>query len=45
MSDLEASPSKRTAAGKAANHLISGPGWKGEVPTGMEHISIATRYR
>lgn len=44
MGDLEASPSKRTAAGKAANYLIRGPGWKGEVPTGMEHISIATRY-
>jgi hypothetical protein len=44
MSDLEASPSKRTAGGAAANYLITGPGWKGEVPAGMKHIPIATRY-
>ena len=44
MSDLEASPSKRTADGKAANYLMTGPGWKGSVPEGMKHIPIATRY-
>jgi hypothetical protein len=44
MSDLEASPSKRTADGKAANYLMTGPGWKGTVPEGMKHIPIATRY-
>jgi hypothetical protein len=44
MTDLESSPSTRTAGGKAANYLITGPGWKGEVPAGMKHIPIATRY-
>jgi hypothetical protein len=44
MSDLEASPSKRTAGGAAANNLIRGLGWKGDVPAGMKHIPIATRY-
>jgi hypothetical protein len=44
MHDLESSPSKRTAGGKAANYLITGPGWKGTVPDGMKHIPIATRY-
>src|SRR5262245_14066309 len=27
-----ASPGSRTGDGKAANYLITGPGWKGEVP-------------
>jgi hypothetical protein len=44
MSDLESSPSARTAGGKAENYLITGPGWNGQVPTGMKHIPIATRY-
>ena len=44
MHDLESSPSKRTAGGKAANYLITGPSWKGTVPEGMKHIPIATRY-
>jgi hypothetical protein len=44
MHDLESSPSKRTAGGKAANYLITGPDWKGTVPEGMKHIPIATRY-
>ncbi len=44
MSDLESSPSARTAGGTAANYLITGPGWNGTVPTGMKHITIATRY-
>jgi hypothetical protein len=44
MSDSESSPSKRTADGKAANYLFTGPGWKGTVPAGMKHFSIATRY-
>ena len=44
MSDLESSPSKRTAGGNAANYLITGPGWQGTVPDGMKHIPIATRY-
>ena len=44
MSDSESSPSKRTADGKAANYLFTGPGWKGEIPAGMKHFPIATRY-
>lgn len=38
------SPSTRTAGGAAANYLITGPGWKGEVPKGMKHLAIPTRY-
>ena len=38
------SPGKRTTGGKAANYLITGPGWKGEVPAGMTHVASATRY-
>jgi hypothetical protein len=44
MSDSKSSPSKRTADGKAANYLFTGPGWKGDVPAGMKHIPMATRY-
>src|SRR5271166_3543931 len=40
MSDF-ATPSARTAGGKAANYLITGPGWKGEVPEGMRHIPVS----
>src|SRR5262245_5807282 len=43
MIDFE-SPGTRTAGGAAANYLITGPGWKGEVPAGMKHIPVATRY-
>jgi hypothetical protein len=39
-----ASPGTRTGDSKAANYLITGPGWKGEVPKGMKHIPAATRY-
>lgn len=39
-----ASPGSRTGDGKAANLLLTGPDWKGEVPKGMTHISVATRY-
>jgi len=38
------SPGTRTAGGDAANYLITGPGWKGEVPTGVKQIKCATRY-
>lgn len=44
MSDAEASPSTRTAGGKAANYLFTGPGWKGDVPQGVKHFPVATRY-
>jgi hypothetical protein len=39
-----ASPGTRTGDGKAADYLITGPGWKGEVPKGMKHIASATRF-
>jgi len=39
-----ASPGSRTAGQKAANYLITGPGWKGAVPPGLQHIPVATRY-
>ncbi|MET4605358.1 hypothetical protein ABIB90_004853 [Bradyrhizobium sp. JR4.1] len=44
MSDSESSPSRRTADGKPANYLFTGPGWKGEVPAGMTQFPMATRY-
>jgi hypothetical protein len=44
MHDLESSPSKRTAGGVAANYLFTGPDWKGNVPAGMKHIPMKTRY-
>jgi hypothetical protein len=44
MSDSENSPSKRTADGKAANYMFTGPGWKGEVPAGVKPFPVATRY-
>jgi hypothetical protein len=37
-------PGSRTSGGKAANYLLTGPGWKGEVPKGMQHIPFPTRY-
>lgn len=39
-----ASPGTRTGDGKAADYLITGPGWKGTVPRGMTHIPAASRY-
>jgi hypothetical protein len=44
MTDLANSPSARTAGGKEANYLITGPRWHGDVPVGMKHIPMATRY-
>jgi hypothetical protein len=44
MTDSKSSPSKRTADGKAADYLFTGPGWNAEVPAGMKHFPIATRY-
>lgn len=38
------SPGARTGATKAANYLITGPGWKGDVPEGMKQIKSPTRY-
>lgn len=39
-----ASPGSRTFGEKAATYLITGPGWEGEVPEGMEQIKSPTRY-
>ncbi len=39
-----ASPGTRTGDSKAADYLLTGPGWTGEVPKGMKHIKSATRY-
>ena len=33
-----------TSGAKAMTYLFTGPGWKGEVPKGMTHISFPTRY-
>ncbi len=37
-------PGARTAGGAATNYLLTGPGWKGDVPAGMKHIPVATHY-
>jgi hypothetical protein len=39
-----ASPGRRTAGGKAASYLITGPGWAGKIPAGMTQIKSPTRY-
>ncbi len=39
-----ASPGTRTGDNAAANYLITGPGWTGQVPAGMKQIKSATRY-
>jgi hypothetical protein len=39
-----ASPGTRTGDGKAAAYLLTGPDWKGEVPSGVKHIPAATRH-
>lgn len=44
MSASPSSPSKRSADGKAANYLFTSPGWKGDVPAGMKHFPMSTRY-
>src|SRR5580704_19001937 len=44
MTDLKSSPSTRIAGGNGENYLITGPGWSGDVPAGMKHISMPTRY-
>jgi len=44
MTDLAASPGTRTAGGKAASYLFTGPEWDGTVPEGMKHVPMTTRY-
>ncbi len=34
----------RTTGGKAMKFLLTGPGWKGEVPEGMTEVKSPTRY-
>lgn len=38
------SPGTRTTGGAAEKFLLTGPGWKGEVPSGMTEIKSPTRY-
>ena len=38
------SPGARTTGGKTGNFLLTGPGWKGEVPKGMTHYEFGSRY-
>lgn len=37
-------PGSRTTGGRAANFLITGPGWSGQVPAGMKEIKSPSRY-
>lgn len=37
-------PGSRTTGGKAGKFLLSGPNWKGDVPAGLTHVKIPTRY-
>src|SRR3954451_14234098 len=37
-------PGARTTGAKAANFLITGPSWSGQVPAGMREIKSPTRY-
>jgi hypothetical protein len=43
MTDFD-SPGMRTAGGKAATYLLTGPGWTGRVSAGMKQIHVPTRY-
>ncbi|QDU28119.1 hypothetical protein ETAA8_32120 [Anatilimnocola aggregata] len=38
------SPGKRDGTGKATNYLVTGPGWSGDVPAGMQQVKSPTRY-
>jgi hypothetical protein len=39
-----ASPGSRTTGQKAADFLITGPKWSGQVPSGMVEIKVPSRY-
>jgi hypothetical protein len=43
-SDVFASPGWRTTGTQAANFLVTGPGWTGSVPDGMQQIKAPTPY-
>lgn len=38
------SPGSRTTGEKAADILISGPGWQGQPPAGMQHVKSPTQH-
>ncbi len=40
--NVDTSIGKRLAGTKAADYLISGPAWKGDIPPGLNHIVAAT---
>lgn len=40
--NIFASPGSRTTGTKAGNYLITGPGWLGDVPVGMQQIKAPT---
>ncbi|MGZ0712777.1 DUF1254 domain-containing protein (plasmid) [Coraliomargarita sp. W4R53] len=42
--DVFANPGKRTSGTAAADYLVAGPGWVGEVPTGMTLVSAPTPH-
>lgn len=42
--DVFASPGWRTTGTRAANFLVTPPGWTGSVPNGMEQIKAPTSY-
>src|SRR5690606_13407974 len=41
--DIFHSPGARTGNGAATHYLLTGPGWKGEVPEGMQRIESPSR--
>ncbi len=43
-SDVFASPGWRTTGTKAANYVVTPPGWSGKVPEGMSRIEAPTPY-
>jgi hypothetical protein len=38
------SPGSRTGDDQAANYLLTGPGWSGDVPADVQQIKVATQY-
>lgn len=37
-------PGTRTSGGSEALYLLTGPDWKGQIPQGMKHVPVKTRY-
>ena len=40
--NVVASPGKRTTGGKAGTYVLTGPGWRGEIPPGAKQIRFPT---